>query len=98
MSPLGRDGALSVVGEHDAESLPSGAIVLAAVVKAGGLVVLGGTLVLLGGGAMDDEGGGPAELPVGDCGAAVVLSPLREAVGTIEAPVDYTNPHLDVSG
>lgn len=86
MSPLGRDGALSVVGEHDAESLPSGAVVLAAVVEAGRLVVLGGTLVLLGGGAVDDEGGGSVELPVGDCGAAVVLIPLAEAVGTVEAP------------
>ena len=64
MSPLGRDGALSVVGEHDAESLPSGTVVLAAVAEAGGLVVLGGTLVLLGGGAVDDERGGSVELPV----------------------------------
>lgn len=54
MSPLGRDGALSVVGEHDAESLPSGVVVLAAVVEAGGVVAFGGILVLLGG-VVDDK-------------------------------------------
>lgn len=64
-SPLERDGALSMVGEHDAESFPSGAVVLTAVVEAGALVVLGGMLVLLGGGVADDERDGSVGLSVG---------------------------------
>lgn len=86
MSPLGRDGASLVVGEHVAESLPSGAVVLAAVVEAGGLVVLGEMLVLLRGGSVDDDESGPDEPPDDNGGAAVMLAPLGEAVGTVEAP------------
>lgn len=90
MSPLGSEGALSEVGEQEADSLPSGVVVEDAVFEAGDSVVLEGILLLLGRLSALLDGilslFGEAVVCDESDPVAAGLVPLAEPAAAVEAP------------